>query len=80
MDPENISVEIHNALTAEGLLPSANTVRLSLSLAKPVREWLASAWDEGNRFESEYLDAWGQFSPNPVNPYRATPTGEPEAS
>jgi len=26
-------------------------------------------WDEGERHESEYLNMWGQFCPNPVNPY-----------
>ena len=41
--------------------------------------WLAreraAAWDEGERHESEYLATWGQFCPNPENPYRVVSRG-----
>lgn len=30
----------------------------------------ADAWAEGERHESQYLATWGQFCPNPINPYR----------
>ena len=35
----------------------------------------AEAWDEGERHESEYLATWGQFCPNPENPYRVVSRG-----
>jgi len=34
-----------------------------------------AAWDEGERHESEYLATFGQFCPNPENPYRVVSRG-----
>lgn len=41
-----------------------------------IRAAQEKAWDEGFRFESTYLDTWGQFCPAALarNPYRATTT------
>lgn len=35
-----------------------------------LRQVKAAAWAEGERHESEYLATWGQFCPNPINPYQ----------
>ena len=40
-----------------------------------VAEAKAEAWDEGERHESEYLRMFGQFCPNPQNPYRVVSRG-----
>lgn len=48
----------------------AKAVLTSSWLAGVVAQAKADAWDEGNRHEAEYLDTWGQFDPNPTNPYR----------
>ena len=42
---------------------------------RAVEARVAEAWDEGERHESEYLATWGQFCPNPENPYRVVSRG-----
>ena len=46
-----------------------------VALAVVVARERAAAWDEGERHESEYLATWGQFCPNPQNPYRVVSRG-----
>ena len=43
------------------------------ALAPVIREAQARAWDAGNRYESEWLMTWGQFSTSPHNPFRTDP-------
>ena len=53
----------------------ANASARVLELSQQVAEAKAEAWDEGERHESEYLATWGQFCPNPENPYRVVSRG-----
>jgi len=48
---------------------------LKAVVVRRVAEAKAEAWDEGERHESEYLATWGQFCPNPENPYRVVSRG-----